>query len=103
MDILAVAFDLWLEADHVEEEINDFCNVVVTLTTGERYALNVWNFAFFEVARHQGETVGSPAIDRTYLLPPDLFVADLSRATLTAVIEELLRKGLMPNACLIVG
>lgn len=52
-------FDLWIETEHVEEHIDDFCNVLVTLQTGETYALNVWTFAFFEVARPHGEETAS--------------------------------------------
>ena len=44
-------FDLWLETEHLEEDTDDFCNAFVSLPTGEAYALNVWTFRFFEVAR----------------------------------------------------
>ena len=39
---------LWIEAEHLEEDVDDFCNVVIYLSTGSRYALNVWTFDFFE-------------------------------------------------------
>ncbi len=55
-------FDLWLETEHVEGVIDDFCNVLVTLRAGEAYALNVWTFDFFEVVRRQGEESASADI-----------------------------------------
>lgn len=41
-------FDLWLETEHVEGAIDDVCNVLVTLASRGKYALNVSTFAFFE-------------------------------------------------------
>lgn len=38
-------FELSIETEHVEERIEDFCNVLVSLRTGEASALNVWTFA----------------------------------------------------------
>lgn len=67
-------FDLWIETEHLEGPVKDFCNVLVTLQTGEEYALNVWTFAFFETARAQREETASPDVAARYLLPPDLFV-----------------------------
>jgi len=95
-------FDLWIETEHVDEHIDDFCNVLVTLQTGEAYALNVWTFAFFEVARRHGEETASPDVAGRYLLPPDLFVADLSRAAIESVIKDLLQHGTMPTECLVI-
>ena len=94
-------FNLWLETEHVGGDIDDFCNVLVTLASGEKYALSVWTFAFFDVARNRGEDLASPALARSYMLPPDLFVTDLSRATLQPVVGELLDRGLMPADCLV--
>lgn len=70
----AMDFDLWIETEHVDGLIDDFCNVLVTLQTGEGYALNVWTFAFFDVARRRGEETASRHVAGRYLLPPDLFV-----------------------------
>lgn len=92
-------FDLWLETDHLEGVTDDFCNVQVTLATGEAYALNVWTFSYFEVARRQGQETASTDIADRYILPPDLFVADLSRATVEAVVNDLLERGTMPLDC----
>lgn len=59
-------FGLWIETEHVEGRIEDFCNVLVTLQTGEAYGLNVWTFAFFAVARRQGEETTSGDIAERY-------------------------------------
>ena len=59
-------FELWIETEHVEGRIEDFCNVLVTLQTGEAYGLNVWTFAFFAVARRQGEETTSGDIAERY-------------------------------------
>lgn len=96
-------FSLWLETEHVVEDIDDFCNVVVTLASGARYALNVWTFAFFDVARNGGGELASPAMAGTYVLPPDLFVVDLTRPTIESVVADLVERGLMPAGCLVPG
>jgi hypothetical protein len=36
------------------------------------------------------------------MLPPDLFVADLTRARLESVVEDLLDRGVMPPGYLVV-
>lgn len=97
----AMNFELWIETQHLEELVEDFCNVLVTLQTGEAHALNVWTFAFFDAARRQGEEPASPVVADRYLLPPDLFVADLSRATLEPVVKDLIEHGTMPAHCLV--
>jgi len=90
---------LWIETEHVAEPIDDFCNVIVDLPSGERYAFNVWTFDFFAVARSEGDELASAPLRRTYLRPPDLFVADLERPTLEAVVEDLVANGLLPDHC----
>ena len=95
-------FELWIETEHLEPLVDDFCNVLVTLRTAEEFALNVWTFAYFEVARRRREESASPDITDRYLLPPDLLVADLTRATLESVVSDLLKQGSMPPHCLVV-
>lgn len=91
---------IWIEAEHLAEDINDFCNIAVYLSTGERYALNVWTFDFFAVAQADGEMHASPAVKHLYMHPPDLFVQDLSRATIEKVIVDVLERGRLPARCL---
>lgn len=91
---------IWIEAEHLAEEVNDFCNVAVYFSTGQRYALNVWTFDFFAVARADGELNASPAAKHLYLHPPDLFAADLTRPTLEKVIVDIIEHGRLPARCL---
>ena len=96
-----MTFDLWSEAEALSEPVDDVCNISVTLEDGRRYALNVWTFSFFEKARRDGEDGASEGIAAAYMLPPDLFVADLSRATLEGVVGDLLDHGTLPEHCLV--
>lgn len=96
-----MTFHLWSEAEALSEPVDDVCNISVTLDDGRRYALNVWTFSFFETARSDGEGGASAGLSAAYMLPPDLFVADLSRATLEAVIGDLLDHGALPDHCLV--
>jgi len=94
---------LWIEAEHLAEDVTDFCNIMLTMSTGERYALNVWTFDFFAQAVAQGELHASPRLQHTYMHPPDLFVKDLTRPTLEAAVVDLVERGRMPRQCLVVG
>jgi len=91
---------IWIEAEHLAEDIHDFCNVAVYLSTGDRFALNVWTFDFFAEARADGELHGSPDVKHLYLHPPDLFVQDLTRPTIEKVIVDILEGGRLPARCL---
>ncbi len=91
---------VWIEAEHLAEAVDDFCNVAIYLSTGERYALNVWTFAFFEIARADGEINASPDVKHLYMHPPDLFVQDLTRPTIEKVLVDLLERGRIPAHCL---
>ena len=91
---------IWIEAEHLAEDVDDFCNVAVYLSTGERYALNVWTFKFFAVAWADGEMHASPDVKHLYMHPPDLFVQDLTRATIEKVIVDILERGRLPQKCL---
>jgi len=96
-------FDLWLEFEHIDGVIDDFANVGVTLADGRRYALNVWAFDFFAVARSEGELKASDGLRGDYMFPPDLFVAELTRPALEAVVGDMVRAGTLPARCLLTG
>lgn len=96
-----MTFDLWSEAEATSDSVNGFCNILVTLNDGRRFALNVWTFSFFNRARSDGEDHASAGLRNTYMLPPDLFVADLTRPTLEAVVEDLIDHGTLPDHCLV--
>jgi len=87
---------LWIEAETVAD-IDDFCNVLVTLPDGRSWGLNVWSFDFFETARQHPELNASAELAFTYMHPPDLFVKDLTRPTLMAVLSDILSDGEAPG------
>jgi len=87
---------IWIEAEHLAEDVTDFCNIAVYLSTGERYALNVWTFDFFAVAQGEGEMHASPAVKHLYMYPPDLFVQDLTRPTIEKIVIDVLERGRLP-------
>lgn len=91
-------FSLWIETEHVEDPITDFCNVLVKWPDGTEWALNVWTYDFFTTARAHPETSASPELARTYMFPPDLFVEDLSRSTLEHAIGDIAARGSAPHA-----
>ena len=91
---------IWIEAEHLAEDVKDFCNIAVYLSTGERYALNVWTFDFFAVAQAEGELHASPAVKHLYMHPPDLFVQDLARPTIEKIVVDVLERGRLPQRCL---
>ena len=97
------SFQLWIEAEELAEPVDDVSNILVTLGTGEVFALNVWTFDFFERARRRGEELASTELAAYYMLPPDVFVAGLRRAVLQPVVEDLLTRGLMPTHCRVDG
>lgn len=100
-------FDLWLEfeqwiADGSENPQSDFFNAMVTLPTGEKYALNVWTFGYLEVARRNYEETGDYLCGK-YLPPPDLFVTRLDRSHIEEVIADLLKNGCLRAEWLVPG
>jgi len=91
---------IWIEAEHLADDVDDFCNIAIYLSTGERYALNVWTFDFFAVAQAEGEMHASPAVKHLYMHPPDLFVKDLTRSTIEKVVVDVIERGRLPQRCL---
>lgn len=48
----------------------------------------------------QGEHASTLELRSAYLLPPDLFVSELSRQLIEPVIRDLLNHGTLPEHCL---
>jgi hypothetical protein len=94
-------FDLWLEWETGEPRDQpanrprtNFGNVIITLSDGRRYALNVWTFDFLPLARFPWPYEGGPGVQpAAYVLPPDLFVESLDRATMESVVAAMLSAG----------
>lgn len=105
MDQSVPAFTLWLEFETGEpldqpanQPTENFCNFVVTVEDGRRYALNVWTFDFLPFARY--EWPYEIKVDQTpalYFHPPDLFVERLDRATIELVVHMLFTRGEMKD------
>ncbi|WP_073137386.1 hypothetical protein [Chryseolinea serpens] len=89
-------FKLWLEFEAVDpgngDVENDFANVLVELPDGRRYGINVWTYKFLETAVKNDEASGAN-LNGLYLVPPDLFVKELTRPCIESAIENLLKKG----------
>lgn len=95
-------FQLWIETETgdagqpANRPTENFCNVSVILEDGRRYALNVWTFDFFPLARYPWPyEPDENAKQAEYLLPPDLFVETLDRDVIHRVISELMATGQM--------
>jgi hypothetical protein len=87
-------FTLWLEFEiwqpqPEDDPEDDFFNMQIYLSTGEKYALNVWTFKRYEGIReqnrHSGEVLGGK-----YLIPPDLLVQRLNRKLVEDIVADML-------------
>src|SRR5688572_19576504 len=92
-----VEFELWLEFEHWvpqedDDPEDDFINMMIRLSTGTSYALNVWTYKFLERAKQHYQGSGDN-LNGKYLLPPDLLVEKLNRRLLEDVVADLIRTG----------
>ncbi len=87
-------FTLWLEFEKVDPDNwninNDFCNIQVELKDGRKYGINVWTYEFLKTAVEYDKTNGNH-LDGLYIIPPDLFVKELTRSCIEKTIEDLLK------------
>lgn len=94
------SFRLWLEFEEVEgwqDLKNDFANVIVNMLDGRRYGINVWTFQFLETAVKLNIEKGESG-KGTWIIPPDLFVKELTRECLEATLLDLLSEGELEEA-----
>ncbi len=89
-------FELWLEFEEVDptswDRQNDFANIHVTLVDGREYGINVWTFKYLETAR-SNSVKNNENLNGLYIIPPDLFVQELTRECIKATISDLLKIG----------
>ena len=89
-------FRLWLEFEEVDpgnwEIENEFANVIVNSPDGRHYGVNVWTFKFLETAI-QHDAQESKNKECIYMIPPDLFVKELTRECIYQTIVDQLKKG----------
>jgi hypothetical protein len=89
-------FKLWLEFEEVDPATwdieNDFANIHVDLPDGRHYGINIWTYKFLETSiKHDLQEKGS--LNGVYIIPPDLFVKELTRNCIQQAIADLLKKG----------
>jgi|SRR5688572_31791993 hypothetical protein len=102
------SFSLWLEFEQYadrypgpdDDPLCDFCNAQVTVGAST-YAMNIWTFAYVERARRSDDNGHSASKPACYLLPPDLLVERLDRATITHAVQDLITTGNLPEAWLV--
>jgi hypothetical protein len=86
-------FKLWLEFEEIDSQNwdieNEFANVVVDLADGRHYGINVWTFKYFETALNE-DRQNNKSLNGLYLIPPDLFVKELTRDCIEKTIKDLL-------------
>jgi hypothetical protein len=89
-------FKLWLEFEEVDkgnwDADNDFCNIHVDLPDGRHYGLNLWTYKFLETAI-QDHIDKKNNLNGLYLIPPDIFVKELTRDCIHQTINDLLSQG----------
>lgn len=89
-------FKLWLEFEEVDlgnwETKNNFCNIHVVINDGRMYGINVWTYDFFKTSIQSDKTLGNN-LNGLYLIPPDLFVDELTRDCIEKTIRDLLSIG----------
>jgi len=89
------SFKLWLEFEAVGGEWdreNDFCNIRVDLPDGRHYGINVWTYRFLQTAV-QADAERKKNLGGLYVIPPDLFVKELTRECIHKAIHDLLKTG----------
>lgn len=90
------SFKLWLEFEEIDPNnwntSNDFCNIYVTLEDGREYGINVWTYDFLKTAVEYDKNSGNN-FNGLYIIPPDLFVKELTRDCIEKTIEDLLSTG----------
>lgn len=88
-----IDFELWLEFEEIDPDNwrkkNDFCNINVELRDGRKYGMNVWTYEFLKTAVEHDKRMGNN-LNGLYLLPPDLFVEELTRDCIEKTIQDLL-------------
>ena len=74
-------FELWLETETgepLDQPANrpnkNFCNAVVMLPDGRRFAINIWTFDFLPLARREWPYENENPVPAPFVIAPDLFV-----------------------------
>lgn len=87
-----ISFKLWLEFEETtpwNDLENDFANISVDTLDGRRYGINIWTIKFLDTLKKENEKVEKV----NYIIPPDLFVKELTRDCIEETIKDLLKQG----------
>ena len=97
---LWLEFELWhlLEGFDPEDEI---FNMLIDMSDGKRYALNVWTYKSIWRAVKCSREMGD-CLNGAYLQPPDLLVQRADRALLERVVSDLITSGGLRDDWLVV-
>jgi hypothetical protein len=91
-----IEFKLWLEFEEVDplswDRENDFANIHIDLADGRHYGLNIWTFKYLETTIKE-DIKENNKVGGRYIIPPDLFVRELTRNCIQETITDLLNKG----------
>ncbi len=95
-------FILWLEFENIVlgdnwDIENQFSIVQVYFPDGRYYGLNVWTYKFLETSIKMAQQNGDN-LNGQYLVPPDLFVKELTRECIENAIRDLLKIDNLENA-----
>ena len=97
-------FQLWLEFELWEENYNpeeEFFNMSVTLDNGKKYALNVWTYKYFELARKL-DIQSNDCLGGKYLIPPDLLIEKLDREMIVDIFDDIIRQNSLKPEWLVI-
>lgn len=86
------SFKVWVEFEESDpwENIDcEFCNILVNTLDGRKYGINIWTYKYLTVAIEQEKKDNN----NDFLIPPDLFVKELTRDKIEIAISELLNNG----------
>lgn len=91
-----IDFKIWFEfeaVDYTKSDLkNDAANILVQLSDGRKYGINVWTFTFLNTIVENDKSSGEN-LKGLYQLPPDLFVEELTRTCIEKCINDILEKG----------
>jgi hypothetical protein len=83
---------LWLEFELFSDRDPecDTSGMEITLASGKRYRLSVWTFGYLQVFVTGCREEGEPYLGGLYMVPPDLLVERMDRATIERVVNNLI-------------
>ena len=75
------------------EDGDGYCNIAISIEDGADYVANVWSYQFMNSTIENSLSTSAKCV-----VPPDLLVPTLSRATIEAAVEDLIANGGLPES-----